>query len=189
VAPGRRDLSEATRLLVSVPARRVRKTVTESTATTIQARSSHTDQPSESEALGSAIATPTRPPQTASMPRSRRAMSAGYCGRPSTHVKGPRPSMTGVPVAAFVATPPGNQPQSGDSRPGRLLLAARSQAQTATSDTRNDAPEGPLTAVTWVRIPYALPPLFTRKCRDFGLTQAPFRTAAKASVYPPCNRT
>jgi len=77
VALGRRDWSEATRLLVSVPARRVRKTVTESTATTIQARSSQTDQPSESEAVGSAMTTPTRPPQTSSSPRSESAAALG----------------------------------------------------------------------------------------------------------------
>src|SRR5665648_414583 len=60
----------------------------------------------------------------------------------------------------------------GNSRPGRRLGEVRSQAQTATFDSRKRTRPRPLTAVTRVRIPYALPPSSFRGGNAVALRQA-----------------
>lgn len=70
-------------------------------------------------------------------PNAVRLISGELCaaGEPASAQSQGEPAPAPTFVAEFVATPSANQPQFGNSGPGRLTLKTRSQAQTATTES------------------------------------------------------
>jgi hypothetical protein len=109
---------------------------------------------------------------------------SGICGlRKTRHAS--------APICCRVCCHTPHQSAPNRQQPARAPHAggAPSQAQTATSDTRNGTPEGPLTAVTRVRIPYALPPSLRACVQVSHRLAGPVPTSAAGSLRPFCDHT